>query len=154
MSEGKEPFIGGEDRPDVELKPDQPISELRVRDLSALLQQSILIKKREFKDFIKDHIKDKYEKFEKPEIKEWKELKLEKFEKPEIKELKFEKNEKLELEPIPKRFEPGPKLSEPGPEPGPFVDPRIDQLIQSVSKLTSSVEELVRRVETLEKRRG
>lgn len=139
MAEGKEPFIGGEDRPDVELKPDMPITELRVRDLSALLHQSIVIKKREFKDFIKDH------KFEKLEIKEWKELKEWKFE-------KFEKNEKIELEPIPKQFEPGPKLAEPGPGAGPIQDPRIDRLIDMVSKLSSSVEDLAARVGKLEQR--
>ncbi len=149
MAEGKEPFIGGEDRPDVELKPDMPVTELRVRDLSALLQQSIVLKKREFKDFIKD-VKN-----EKIEIKDWKEWKFEKFEKNEIKEFKFEKfekNEKIELEPIPKQFEPGPKLAEPGPGAGPIQDPRIDRLIDMVSKLSSSVEDLAARVGKLEQR--
>lgn len=138
MAEDKEPFVGSADRPDVELKPDMPVSEMRVRDLSALLHQSVALKKREFKELIKDF------KNEKIEIKEWKEFKFEKFEKHE----KFEKNEKIELEPIPKGFEPGPW---PGPGPGP--DPRIDQLIQTVSKLTSVMEDVTRRLDALEKRK-
>jgi hypothetical protein len=144
MAEGKEPFVGNEDRPDVELKPDMPVTEMRVRDLSALLQQSIVLKKREFKDFIKD-IKN-----EKIEIKDWKEWK---FEIKEFKFEKFEKNEKIELEPGPKGFEPGPKLSDPGPGPGPIEDPRIDRLIDMVSKLSSTVENLAGRVEKLEQRK-
>jgi hypothetical protein len=138
MAEDKEPFVGSDDRPDVELKPDMPVSEMRVRDLSALLHRSVAIKKREFKESIKEF------KHEKIEIKEWKEFKFEKYEKHE----KFEKNEKIELEPIPKGFEPGP-----GPWPGPGPDPRIDQLIQTVSKLTSVMEDVTRRLDALEKRK-
>ena len=37
-TEPKEPFIAKEDRPDVTLHPDLPISQLRVRDLQALLR--------------------------------------------------------------------------------------------------------------------
>ena len=146
MSEGKEPFVSGEDRPDVNLQPDMPITELRVRDLSSRLQSGLVLKKREFKDIIKDFKFEKFEKYEKLEIKEFK---FEKWEKIE----KFEKNEKLEWEPIAKGREPGPKGFEPGPEPGPIVDPRIDQLIQMVSGLTSTVEGLAKRIETLERNR-
>jgi hypothetical protein len=135
MSESKEPFVPREDRPDVSLNPDTPISELRVRDLTAILHSGLVLKKREFKDFIKDF---KIEKFE------IKELKFEKYEKFE----KFEKNEKIEFEAIPKLTDPGPKGFEPGPEPGPIADPRIDRLIEMVSGLTSKFEDLPKRIES------
>ena len=37
QNQGKEPFVGQQDRPDVKLNPDDPITNLRVRDLAALL---------------------------------------------------------------------------------------------------------------------
>jgi len=37
QNQGKEPFVGQQDRPDVRLNPDDPITNLRVRDLAALL---------------------------------------------------------------------------------------------------------------------
>lgn len=135
MSQGNEPFVPREDRPDVSLKPETPITQLTVRDLSALIHSGLTFKG------LKREIDIKYFKHEKHE----------KFEKYEIKELKFEKNEKIELEP--KGFEPGdiPKGFEPGERPAP--DPRIDQLIQSVSRLTSTVEEINKRLDTLENRK-
>lgn len=136
MTEGKEPFVPREDRPSVNLNPDMPITEMRVRDLSDLLNSGIVLKKREFKELIKDI------KYEKLEIKE---LKLEKNELKELKLEKFEKNEKIELEPIPKG-------REPFPDPGPIADPRIDRLIEMMSGMTQSLESLAKRVEALEKR--
>ena len=164
----KEPFVPQEDRPNVELpKPDQPLSELRVRDLSALLGNALAIKPW-FKD-LKDH---KFEKFEKPEFKEWKDHKHEKFEKPEHKEFKDHKHEKFEKpeikdgkfekfeiqEPKQLSLEPGPGKGagfEPGPDPTQRFEEVINQVIQSVSELKASVDKLGERVSALEKgRRG
>lgn len=163
----KEPFVPQEDRPNVELpKPDQPLTELRVRDLSALLGNALAIKPW-FKD-LKDH---KFEKFEKPEFKEWKDHKHEKFEKPEHKEFKDHKHEKFEKPEIkdgkhekfeiqePKQFspEPGPGKGaglEPGPDPTLRWQEVINQVIQSVSDLKASVDKLNERVAALEKGLG
>lgn len=135
----KEPFIGATDRADVGLKPDAPITQLTVRDLSSLLKDVITIKKSEIKDF-KDHkfeIKEhKHEKFEIKELKH--EIKDHKFE-------KFEKNEKLEIEVDQKRA--------PDNIPDPrdiFEDPRFKQLIASVSQLADSVKTLNERIVRLE----
>lgn len=125
----KEPFIGSSDRADVGLKPEAPITQLTVRDLSALLTEVIKIKKLE----IKDH---KHEKFEIKELKH--EIKDHKFE-------KFEKNEKLEIEVDQKRF--------PDNIPDPreiFEDPRFKQLIASVSQLAEGVKALTEKVAKLE----
>jgi hypothetical protein len=160
---GKEPFVPKEDRPEVRIKPDSPIGELRVRDLAAILGAVIgggggktpfEVGKTDLKDFFdkdfpevaKDFLKEvKSEKFEKPEIKEVKEIKdkpekfekREKLEKPENKELKFEKFEHGEV----------PVATE---RPGP--DPRIDQLIAAVSGLTRHVGALANQVEELKKK--
>ena len=156
-SESKEPFVSKEDRPEVKLKPDTPLTELRVRDLAAILgaintKNPFEAGKTPLKDFFdkdfpeqaKDFIKEiKPEKLDKSEIKEIKGEKheklekREKFEKPEIKELK---NEKLESEPI---FDPN-KL--------PIPDPRLEQLIQAVAGLASQVSQLANQVEELRKK--
>ena len=89
----KEPFVPQGDRPEVKLKPDTPLSELRVRDLAAIIgaatKSPFEVGKTPLKDF-----------FDKPfpeEAKDFiKELKPEKFEKNELKELKGEKLEKHE----------------------------------------------------------
>jgi len=160
MAEKKEPFVPQEDRPAVELpKPDAPLTELRVRDLSALLGNALTIKpffkewkdtkhekieKPEFKEF-KDH---KHEKFEKPEQKEFKDHKHEKFEKPEHKELKVEK---LEIDGVV-----GKQAGiEPGPDPTQRWEEVINQVIQMTTELKASVDKLGERVAALEKtRRG
>ncbi|MFN0111292.1 MAG: hypothetical protein ACKVZH_20710 [Blastocatellia bacterium] len=132
----KEPFIGATDRADVGLKPDVPITQLTVRDLSLLLSEVIKVKKLEIKDHkleIKEH---KHEKFEIKELKH--EIKDHKFE-------KFEKNEKLEIEVDQKRV--------PDNIPDPreiFEDPRFKQLIASVSQLADSVKTLNERIVRLE----
>lgn len=133
MDESKQAFVPPEDRPEVKLDPNAPISELRVRDLSAILGQAVLKKfdiKEPFKEF-KDH-------------------KLEKF---EIKEFKFEKLEKLEHEKWwpDKYFEP-PKLADGGPVIDPSIGDTLGKLVQSVSGLTAQVDALGTRVEALEKR--
>lgn len=136
--ESKEAFVGAEDRPEVTIDPDRPITELKVRDLSAILGH-VVFKKPEFKDWIKDKPefkewgKDKLEKFEKPE----------KYEKPEFKEFK-EKPEKLELEPqkrIGDQFE--------------IPDPRvIEQITEMFRNLSRQVDKLANQVAALEQKVG
>jgi hypothetical protein len=157
----KQPFVGQEDRPEVKLNPDAPISELRVRDLAAIIgavgskNPNFEVGKTSIKDFFdkpfpevaKDFIKEiKLEKFEKNELKEIKGEKheklekREKFEKPEIKELKHEKIEVQE------------PAIDPGRIPGP--DPRLESLIQAVSGLAQQVSQLTNQVEELKKKVG
>ena len=72
-SQRKQPFVGHQDRPEVGVNPDEPISSLRVRDLLALLKlgaKSLVLDtqgpKSHFKDVIdappKHFIKEAYEK--------------------------------------------------------------------------------------------
>lgn len=148
--ESKQPFVSPEDRPEVRINLDTPLSELRVRELSTILGS--LIGKNPFevgktplkdffdkpfpettKDFVKEskpEIFDKPAKFEKP-------VKFEKFEKGEIKEIKAEK---VEVDGV---FDPGTSV---GP------DPRLDQLIQTVTGLTKQVSQLANQVEELRKK--
>jgi chromosome segregation ATPase len=164
----KEPFVAGEERPEVRLNPDMPVAEMRVRDLAELLglqtSKSVAaeagsLKKPEIKDFkfekwehkheLKDH---KYEKWEHKN--ELKDLKNEKWEtKPEIKDKpeKFEKWEhkdhKLE------KFEHKDPLieavkREPELPPGPVqqFDPRLDDVIRQISDLAKEVAALKERL--------
>jgi hypothetical protein len=157
--ESKQPFLSKEDRPEVKINLDTPLSELRVRELSLILGRMIgknpfEVGKTSLKDFfdkpfpevVKDFVKEskpenieKPVKFEKPEKFEKLEKyeKNEKFEKSEIKEAKAEK---VEVDGV---FDPG-KL--PGP------DPRFEQLIQAVSGLTKQVTQLTNQVEELRKK--
>jgi hypothetical protein len=147
----KEPFVPQGDRPEVKLKPDTPLSELRVRDLAAIIgaatKNPFEVGKTPLKDFFdkpfpeeaKDFIKEiKPEKFEKNELKELKGEKIEKLEKREIKEIKHEKIEVQE------------PVFDPGRIPGP--DPRLEVLIQTVAGLTQQVSQLANQVEELKKR--
>lgn len=127
MAVEKEPFVASGERPDVGLKPDTPISELRVRDLQALLQGGGQFKK----------LEGAFEKF-------WK---LEKFEKFE----KFEKYEKFEWDKwwdkLIHEFIP--------PVPGGGGDPAaIDRLVRTISGLSEQVTQLTRDVEQLKQRSG
>ena len=158
---GRQSFVGKEDRPEVKISLDTPLSELRVRELGTIL--GFMVTKSPFeagktplKDFFdtdfpevaKDWVKEiKIEKIEKPEKpekleknekfeKNEKHEKFEKFEKPEIKEAK---HEKLEREPV----------FDPGIPPGP--DPRIEQVIQAVAGLVRQVAQLTNQVEELKK---
>ena len=160
----KEPFISSEDRPEVKIDLDTPISELRVRDLSSILgffagkSPHFEVGKTSLKDFFdkefpevaKDWVKElKIEKIEKPEKPEKFEKlekyekpekeKLEKIEKPELKDLKYEK---IEREPV----------FDPGRIPGP--DPRFDALVEAVAGLQKQVSQLVDQVEALRKKAG
>lgn len=140
----KEPFVPQADRPEVRLGSDTPVSELRVRDLAALLGQ--LGTGKDFwdgKDWVKDDfdgpvIKWKEQKESKDKEKEKPEKleKREKLEKPEMKEVKAEK---IEVDGV---FEPSIPL---GP------DPRLDQAIQAISGLTAQVTQLANQVEQLKR---
>ena len=164
--DSKEPYVGAADRPEVKLDLDMPVTDLRVRDLAAILAQvggksPFEAGKTSLKDFFdkpfpeiaKDYVKElKIEKVEKPEKPEKFEKnekfekiekleKHEKHEKPEIKELKLEK---LESDGV---FDPGQRFP-PGP------DPRFDSVIQTIAQLTSQVATLADQVEQLRKRAG
>ncbi len=155
--ESKQPFISQEDRPDVRINLDTPLSELRVRELSAILgfmvgkNPNFEVGKTSLKDFFdkdfpevaKDWIKES-----KPEIvdKPAKENKPEKFEKHE----KFEKPEKSEIKELKAE-----KIENDGVfNPGKGPDPRIEQVIQAISGLSKQVSQLANQVEELQKRVG
>jgi len=143
---GKKPFVSQADRPEVRLKSDTPIGNLTVRDIVTILGQ--LGTGKDFwdgKDWQKDdfdgpnkrwkegkEFKDGKEVKEKEkETKEFKEGK----EKREIKELKAEK---LEVD-------------------GAFdlqLDPRIEQVIRTISGLSVKVDQLADQIEALKKGKG
>lgn len=123
----KEPFVAQEDRPEVRIDPDTPVSELRVRDLSVILGP---FTKRLYPEVAKDFVNElkavkveKLEKLEKPE-------KWEKFEKHEKHELKEVKAEKVEID----------LVADPVREIGP--DPRFESVIQAVAGLNRQVGQL------------
>lgn len=160
----KEPFIGAADRPEVRLDLDMPVTELRVRDLAAILGQvggksPFEAGKTSIKDFFdkpfpevaKDFIKElKIEKVEKPEKPEKLEKhekvekpeKLEKIEKLEKRETKELKLEKIEADGV---FDPGDRFP-PGP------DPRFESVIETIANLSRQVATLADQVEQLRKR--
>jgi hypothetical protein len=151
----KQPFVAQADRPEVGLKSDTPLSELRVRDLFAILGQvggtgkdfwdgkswqkddfdGGVIKSKDGKEYSKDNKDGKDGK----EGKDGKDIKDHRKEKHEIKELKLEK---LESDGV---FEPN--------LPGPGPDPRLEQVIQALSGLSARVAHLANQVEELRKAR-
>jgi hypothetical protein len=142
----KQPFVSQADRPEVKLKSDTPLSELRVRDLATILGQ-VGGTGKDFwdgKDWQKDDLDGTIKDKEIKEVKEVKEVKdkdkdkREKLEKPEAKELKAEK---LELDGV----------FEAGVPQGP--DSRLDQVVQALSGLTVRVGQLADQVEELKKAR-
>jgi hypothetical protein len=137
----KQPFVSQADRPEVRIKSDTPLSELRVRDLASLLAQ-VGGTRKDFwdgKDWQKDDFdggvtvkwwkeKEKEKEKEKPE--KWeKQEKLEKQEKQEKPEAKEAKVEKLELDGV--------------------FEPRTPQVLDP--RLTSRVAQLANQVEELKK---
>jgi hypothetical protein len=153
----KQPFVAQADRPEVRLKSDTPLSELRVRDLFTLLGQiggsgkdfwdgkdwqkddfDGVIKFKDDKELWKDN-KDGKEGKDGKDGKEGKDFKDVRKEKREIKELKLEK---LETDGV---FDPN--SSAPGP------DPRLEQVIQALSGLSTRVAHLANQVEELRKAR-
>lgn len=156
MPEPKEPFVSKEDRPEVKLPdPDKPVSELRVRDLQAILGSSAL-KKIEIKEPFKEH---KFEKWEHKEpIKDFKDHKFEKWEHKEpIKDFKDHKPEhgkefkleKVEVDPIKHQFEPGADPTQLG---DPAVLAGLNQIIETVGGLTKRVDELGNQLAELQKK--
>jgi hypothetical protein len=168
--ESKEPFVSAEDRPEVQINLDTPLTELTVRDLSAVL--GFVAGKNPNFEVGKTSLKDFFDK-DFPEVaKDWlKEIKIEKVEKPEKPE-KFEKNEKLEKqeklekkenekheknEKLEKRETKDLKLEKIETDgvfeeriPGP--DPRMDQIVAAVAGLTKQVGQLADQVKELRER--
>jgi hypothetical protein len=167
-SRSKEPFVAAEDRPEVKIDLDTPLTELSVRDLSAILgfvatkNPNFEVGKTSLKDFFdkdfpevaKDWLKDaKTEKLEKPEKPEKfeKNEKLEKNEKME-KDEKHEKHEKHEFEKRDIKDIKVEKLEVDGVfDPRAVPDPRIDHLVAAVAGLTKQVGELTNQLEELRK---
>ena len=144
-AQSKQPFVSREDRPDVKITLDTPLSELRVRELSAIL--GFVTGKNPNFEAGKTSLKDFFDKPFPEVAKDWlKEVKSDKFEKnektekPEKSEIKEVKNEKLETDGV----------SGFGRTIGP--DPRIEQIIQAVAGLTRQVGQLANQVEELKKK--
>src|SRR6266498_2695341 len=116
----KEPFVSQADRPEVRINPDTPLSELRVRDLQAILGPAAAAKS-PF-EVGKTPLKDFFDKDFPEVVKDF------------IKEIK---HEKLEQEPA---FDPR-RLPQP--------DPRIDRLIEAMSTLVTQVTLLTNQMEEL-----
>jgi hypothetical protein len=161
-NQGKEPFVPSEDRPEVKIDLDTPLTELRVRELSAIL--GFVASKNPF-EAGKTSLKDFFDK-DFPEVaKDWqKEIKPEKIEKPEKPE-KFEKNEKLEkpdkveknekLEKREIKEAKNEKLETDGVfDPRSVPDPRIEQVVAAVAGLTKQVGELADQVRELQRQRS
>ncbi|MBS0155130.1 MAG: hypothetical protein JSS38_11080 [Nitrospira sp.] len=150
----KQPFVSREDRPEVRINLDTPLSELRVRELSAIL--GFMVGKNPNFEVGKTSLKDFFDK-DFPEVaKDWvKEAKLEKFEKPEKleKSEKFEKVEKLEKREI--KEVKAEKLENDGvfdPRDLGRPDPRMEQVIQAIAGLTKQVSQLANQMEELRKK--
>jgi len=155
----KQPFVATEDRPAVKIDLDTPLSQLRVRELSAILgfmtgKNPFEVGKTSLKDFFdkdfpevaKDYLKDvKSDKFE-----NLKAEKNEKLEQKETKPEKFEKHEKLET--IEKTKSEKVENDAVVFDPAVRADPRIEQVIQAVTGLTKQVAQLANQVEELRKK--
>jgi hypothetical protein len=138
----RKPFVAQGDRPELRIKLDAPVSELKVRDLAAILR---LGSQKDFWDG-KDWLKDDFD----GGIKWWKEKEKdkdkekekdkdkEKHEKPEIKEIKAEKVE-------------SDGVFSPGPYPRP--DPQLDQIVRALVGLNERVSQLADQLEELKKQR-
>ncbi len=165
MAKSKQPFISKSDRPDVKISLDTPLSELHVRELSAIL--GFMIGKNPNFEVGKTSLKDFFDKDFPEVVKDWaKEIKIEKIEKPEKPEKleknekfekieKLEKNEKLEKSEIKEsKFE---KVENDGvavdPSKIPSPGPLMEQIIQAVAGLTKQVNELANQVAELKKKR-
>ena len=160
MPEKKEPYVSQGDRPEVKMDPEKPLTELRVRDLQAILGGATAIKKVEIKEIKPEKFEkhEKFEKFEKHEKHEKfefkdhiKEIIIDKLPQLEVvKDFKREKIEKIELEPGPKQ------VFEPGPDPTQQIDPAVQaglaQLVQTVGGLVKRVDELANQLAELQKR--
>jgi hypothetical protein len=148
----KEPFVSEADRPDVRLKSDTPLSELRVRDLAVLLGQGGGTRKDfwDGKDWQKDDFDGPFT--TKGWIKEIKDKEKDK-DKEKEKEKEKEKREKLEKELKVEKLEVD-GVFEVGTRPGPDPDPELHRVVQALSGLTARVAELADQVEELKRARG
>ena len=162
--ESKQPFVAEEDRPPIKLDPDQPIAELRVRDLHAILGTAFTkpvladkpdkepLKETKEKEILaekpdKEPLKETKEKeplLEKPDKEPLKEHKHEKF---EVKDLKHEKSE---LDPV-KRFA---EHFDPGPERFSGIKGVIERLAHEAGGLSARIDELANQVDELKKLAG
>ena len=150
-NQGNQPFVGQEDRPEVKIQMDTPLSELTVRDLQSIVGGGI-VKIKSDKELVK----------EKLEVIEGKQhIKIEKFEhKNEIKEFKFEKFEKIEkFEHKHEKFEIAEKLVpeqvvDPTQLGGPVEQGGLNQVIQQVGNLANQMERLSNQIEEIQKRMG
>ena len=141
---GKKPFISKADRPEVRLKSDTLLSDLRVRDIATILGQ--FGTRKDFwdgKDWQKDDFDGGIKWKDDKEFKETKEVKDKDKETKEGKdkrEIKEVKAEKIELDGV---FDP---ISQP--------DPRIEQVIRSLAGLSAKVDQLTDQLEALKKGKG
>jgi hypothetical protein len=153
----RQPFIEKKDRPAVKINLDTPLSDLHVRELSAILgflvgktgkhpnfEDKSPIKEffdkpfpEEVKDWVKESKSEKLEKLEKE-----KNEKAEKNEKQEKGELKEIKAEKIEHDGVFEQVIPG------------KGDPRFEQMIQAVGGLAKQVSQLANQVEEIKKKIG
>jgi len=150
--EAREPFVSQEDRPEVRLDPNAPLSELRVRDLAAILGP--MAGKNPNFEVGKTGVKDFFDKPSPEVAKDWlKEIKTEKVEKPEKPE-KFEKNEKFEKREIKEVKNEKLEIAEPGFDPTtlPGPDPRHEQVIEAVTGMNNQVSQLADQVAELQRR--
>jgi hypothetical protein len=99
MAEAKEPFIASDDRPEMKIDLDKPLSALKVRDLQAILgidpQFTAAPNPKTIAPWLKENRRELMTvvQGQKPAQAEIKDYKLEKVEKLEVKELKHEKVE-------------------------------------------------------------
>jgi len=147
----KQPFVSEEDRPELKLKSDTPITDLTVRDLAVLLGRLGGTRKDfwDGKSWQKDDFDGPMQPKDWKEDKEFKETKEFKDHKEKDKEKEKDKDkregkelklEKLESDGV---FEVGLR----GP------DPRLEQVIEALSGLSDRVAQLTDQVEELKKSR-
>jgi hypothetical protein len=140
----KKPFVSQADRPEVRLKSDTLISDLTVRDIATILGQ--FGTRKDFwdgKDWQKDDFDGGIKLKDDKEFKETKEVKDKDKETKEGKdkrEIKEVKAEKIELDGV---FDP---ISQP--------DPRIEQVIRSISGLSAKIDQLTDQLDALKKGKG
>ena len=157
-AQSKQPFVSQKDRPEMRINLDTPLSELRIRELSAIL--GFMVGKNPNFEVGKTSLKDFFDK-DFPEVaKDWlKEAKLEKFEKNELKDSKGEKTEKLEKHEKNEKGEIKEAKAEKAENDGVFdpgsvvrTDPRLEEIIQAVAGLTKQVSQLSNQVAALQKK--
>lgn len=140
----REPFVSRSDRPEVAIKSDTPIGELRVRDLATLLGG--LGTGKDFWDG-KDWQKDDFDGPGnwKPLVKDLNDSKR------WTKELKVEKIEKIERFEIPDQIKRIIDNLYTIPQGGFGPDPRMEQVVEAISGLARQVSQLADQVAELQK---